>query len=61
MQGKLTNGPSIYMLDKTLIWIRQTLDKLSSNLNPRINLGSQCYSGEVNKDESIQASTLLRG
>jgi hypothetical protein len=28
------------MLDKTLIQIRQALEKLSSNLNPQINLGS---------------------
>jgi hypothetical protein len=36
----LTNGHYIYMLDKTLNRLQQTLDKLSSDLNPRINLGS---------------------
>jgi hypothetical protein len=40
MRGELTNGHYIYMLDKTLNRLQQTLDKLSSDLNPRINLGS---------------------
>jgi hypothetical protein len=34
MQGELINGHYIYMLDKTLTRLKQTLDKLSSDLNP---------------------------
>lgn len=40
MRGELSNGHSIYMLDTILIWVMQTLDKLSSNFNPQINLGN---------------------
>ena len=39
-RGELTNSHYIYTMDKALLRLKQTMDKLSLNLNPHINLGS---------------------
>ena len=39
-RGELTNSHYIYTTDKAILRLQQTMDKLSLDLNPRINLGS---------------------
>jgi RNA:NAD 2'-phosphotransferase (TPT1/KptA family) len=39
-RGKLTNNHYVHTMDKALNCLKQTMEKLSSNLYPRINLDS---------------------